>query len=518
LSVLQLCGVACCGECSKNTQYLKNSRSGQPKRVCEWCHYLERYWTSGTAPNNPNDYADDFEADEGFALVPHVINQPRVRRDDACLTVNQATFVGDFNIIMFFHYWPHPIEKSKGSGKESSTDRFVPCIRADSIGSFAQKKWAVRGSADLAPLGTGCKLVGGVHKKSGRVTLRTSANGWLLRFEGWLSPSGVFVGAFGPDLPGPLGAPTRRPTEKPTAGSSSSSGDASGEASASEPAAPSRAASADHQYMGHFFMTTTGKGASVDVSVADATEAELKGQAYDEGLDAEPEEEEGGPASLSEAMAGMRMGGATPSASASATASVVKEMTRVPKEEAVEALKEVKFSGPWDIDLTFTVVDLKADSSSAGVADFAARGRGRGRGRGGGGGAKGKARRSTQGPLKAGSVMSVRVDLAPKGASYFRGSCESMGQFGRDGQVTGSLQRTNGKVTMQIQVKSSGLTTSFSFIGAVNKEGKFIGTFSGSEIAKEAGGVSGTFEAYPAIDDEEDAEEDGGDAALAEGD
>lgn len=67
--------------------------------------------------------------------------------------------------------------------------------------------------------------------------------------------------------------------------------------------------------------------------------------------------------------------------------------------------------------------------------------------------------------------------------------------------MTGSLQRASGQVSMQVQIKNYGTTTSFNFVGSVTPEGELVGTFSGCEISKSAGSVSGVFKAAPAGDD-----------------
>lgn len=75
-----------------------------------------------------------------------------------------------------------------------------------------------------------------------------------------------------------------------------------------------------------------------------------------------------------------------------------------------------------------------------------------------------------------------------KGGAYFQGECHDFGQFGQEGKVTGAVQRSNGKVSATIQMIARGpsqaVTTSFNFVGFVNKEGVYSGTFSACEISK----------------------------------
>jgi hypothetical protein len=66
----------------------------------------------------------------------------------------------------------------------------------------------------------------------------------------------------------------------------------------------------------------------------------------------------------------------------------------------------------------------------------------------------------------------------------------------QDGKITGSVQRTNGKVNMTIQMVAMKQTTSFNFVGLMNESGVLMGTFSGCEISKSAGTVSGTFKMH----------------------
>lgn len=85
-------------------------------------------------------------------------------------------------------------------------------------------------------------------------------------------------------------------------------------------------------------------------------------------------------------------------------------------EDAVRALSEHPFKGCWEAMLTFHVVEL-------------------GKGGGSAGGAEG---------LKPGSRLHILMDLETKGAAYFKGSVADFGCFGKEGKITGALQRAAG--------------------------------------------------------------------------
>jgi hypothetical protein len=82
-------------------------------------------------------------------------------------------------------------------------------------------------------------------------------------------------------------------------------------------------------------------------------------------------------------------------------------------EDAVRALSEHPFKGCWEAMLTFHVVEL---------------------GKGGGSG----------GDLKPGSRLHILMDLETKGAAYFKGAVADFGCFGKEGKITGALQRAAG--------------------------------------------------------------------------
>jgi hypothetical protein len=68
-------------------------------------------------------------------------------------------------------------------------------------------------------------------------------------------------------------------------------------------------------------------------------------------------------------------------------------------------------------------------------------------------------------------------------------------QFGRDGKVTGSIQKLTGKVTLQMNLTNLGIVTSFTVNLMMTHGGELVGTFSGCEISKTAANVAGSFRA-----------------------
>jgi len=183
----------------------------------------------------------------------------------------------------------------------------------------------------------------------------------------------------------------------------------------------------------------------------------------------------------------------------------------VPLEEAVEALKTYTFDGKWKAVLTFQVVEMGNSAARAEVPGLNV------------GSFKSSAATNTNrkgtltkdGLVRTGSRVEVWLHLQPKGAAYFQGTCANFGQFGREGKVTGALQRSIGKINMTVQMVNNKITTSFNFVGLMNKSGVYQGTFSGCEISKNAGSVSGVFKCYR---DEEGEEGDGAQDAGEEGD
>lgn len=195
-----------------------------------------------------------------------------------------------------------------------------------------------------------------------------------------------------------------------------------------------------------------------------------------------------------------------------------KKAVQVPKAEAISSLKEVAFEGQWKFAVTFHTVDI-AGGAAAAMSDYkssgaAAAARGGKRAAGGGGAQK---RRN----IEVGKTERVMMELEKKGASYFKGVCPEFHPFGANGNITGSLQKINGKVSLQMQlVNAAGVTTSFNLVGAVATGGVYMGTFSGCEISRQAGSVTGIFKAKRIIasdGDGEDEEEDGAAAAGAGG-
>jgi hypothetical protein len=67
------------------------------------------------------------------------------------------------------------------------------------------------------------------------------------------------------------------------------------------------------------------------------------------------------------------------------------------------------------------------------------------------------------------------------------------GQFGKDGKLTGSIQKSTGKVSMQVQLSSGGVVTSFNINGMMKRTQELVGMFSGCEISKTAANVAGSF-------------------------
>jgi hypothetical protein len=179
------------------------------------------------------------------------------------------------------------------------------------------------------------------------------------------------------------------------------------------------------------------------------------------------------------------------SSAKSAEALPAAPMPIISVEEGVQALKDHPLEGAWVFTIKFNVVDIglqRAGAPAVPGMDLSTYNKS---GRNKEGGAS----------VRAGSVVDIKSILALKGGSYFFGSCPSFCQFGKDGKVNGALQRTTGKVNMTIQMtNTSKVTTSFNFTGMINHEGTYMGTFSGCEISKSAGSVSGTFTAVRTAD------------------
>ena len=208
--------------------------------------------------------------------------------------------------------------------------------------------------------------------------------------------------------------------------------------------------------------------------------------------DDEEEEEEDDRGSSSRASGGGGGGGSGKSAEALPSA----PMPTISTEEGVQALKDHPLEGAWVFTVKFNVVDIglqRAGAPAVPGMDLSTYNKS---GRNKEGGAS----------VRAGSVVVIKCALALKGGSYFFGSCPSFCQFGKDGKVNGALQRTTGKVNMTIQMtNTSKVTTSFNFTGMINHEGTYLGTFSGCEISKSAGSVSGTFTAVRNNDSSDEA-------------
>lgn len=164
------------------------------------------------------------------------------------------------------------------------------------------------------------------------------------------------------------------------------------------------------------------------------------------------------------------------------------EMT-IETAEAVESLKAVSFTGKWTAQFDFHVVDLGGpELGGQDVSAFKAANKH----------TSAAAKMRTKADVKPGAIASVELDLQKKGGSYFKGTSTEFQPFGPEGNVTGSLQRMSGKVNLQVQlVNTAGVTTSFNLVGQVTKEQVCQGTFSGCEISRNAGSVSGTFKMWP---------------------
>jgi len=91
--------------------------------------------------------------------------------------------------------------------------------------------------------------------------------------------------------------------------------------------------------------------------------------------------------------------------------------------------------------------------------------------------------------------MLVEMKLKAKTKTYIGGQAADMGQFGKKINVTGSMQRATGKVTLQLSAKGASVSTNFTLNGMFTKEGELVGTFTGCEISRDAGSVNGIFKA-----------------------
>ena len=114
--------------------------------------------------------------------------------------------------------------------------------------------------------------------------------------------------------------------------------------------------------------------------------------------------------------------------------------------------------------------------------------------------------------MRENSKVSVEMELKTKGAAYFQGEIsKEFAVFGSEGKVTGALQRGTGKVSTTIQMVArsgtSAVTTSFNLVGVINKEGVYSGTFSATEISRNAGNCSGLFKGKRAEKSESEVED-----------
>lgn len=169
--------------------------------------------------------------------------------------------------------------------------------------------------------------------------------------------------------------------------------------------------------------------------------------------------------------------------------------------EAVQALKDYPFEGRWKIAFHFASVEMvnEPDKLKGALEGFRAST------------ASVRGRLGKDGYVRAGSRVTINCNLKPKGGSYFQGDCPSFGQFGQDGKITGSTQRTTGRVTITLQMinrardkSTATVTTSFNLTGTMNKDGVLSGSFTACEISKTANSFAGTFKAYRSDDDDDD--------------
>jgi hypothetical protein len=161
---------------------------------------------------------------------------------------------------------------------------------------------------------------------------------------------------------------------------------------------------------------------------------------------------------------------------------------------AVDALAATSWPGTWRATCAVTSVD-NADGGSSGtpagdLAAFKGAGAGAVRGKAGAGKVP-----STKSDLKPGVQLPMIWTLVKKPGSYFRGTADSVPAFGEEGTITGSTQRTTGKVTIQMQTTNpgTGVTTGFNFAGTFDAPDVLSGTFSACEISRTATSIAGTF-------------------------
>lgn len=167
------------------------------------------------------------------------------------------------------------------------------------------------------------------------------------------------------------------------------------------------------------------------------------------------------------------------------------------------------FEGDWAVRMAFTRVELAGAvvasdahvylpgaTAAGGAANLIAPGK------------KKKRRSVAPNVVSVGCRRSVDCTLQKKGTGYFKGSSTSLLPFGAEGSVSGSLQRISGKVQFQLSYTNvEGVTMQLNFTGVVNKKMQVVGTFTGTEIAREAGVVAGTFSLYRPNDTTDEADE-----------
>lgn len=167
------------------------------------------------------------------------------------------------------------------------------------------------------------------------------------------------------------------------------------------------------------------------------------------------------------------------------------------------------FEGEWAVRMAFSRVELAGAvvasdahvylpgaTAAGGAANLIAPGK------------KKKNRTVAANVVSVGCRRSVDCVLSKKGTGYFNGSSTALLPFGAEGTVSGSLQRISGKVQFQLSYTNvEGITMQLNFTGVVNKKLQVVGSFTGTEIARDAGVVAGTFSLFRPNDTTDEAEE-----------
>jgi hypothetical protein len=172
--------------------------------------------------------------------------------------------------------------------------------------------------------------------------------------------------------------------------------------------------------------------------------------------------------------------------------------------ESVEAIKANPFEGQWVATLIFSSVEMGKSAAGEAIAAGATVGAFKPTAKVG---STSKETKSVSDlVVRTGSKFKLKLALEMKGAAYFKGDVPEFAQFGKEGKVTGAIQRTLGKVNMTVQMVKDKVTTSFNFVGMMNSAGVLSGSFSGCEISKAAGSCNGSFTMSKVISEEEEVE------------